>query len=148
MDCYLYEGQKVNDIFFSNMNTKMVQVLFRTALALLKVFHKTVSDKKSALYNEAKKDGVYKSFENFCKNLQICPEELLKLLSKYPDSASQTYRNLQTSWRWKPKLINFTKLEEEPKSMRSWQLMAEPAPSSFPHLSTDQVEPILYIIWC
>jgi hypothetical protein len=53
-------------------------------LALLKIFHKTVSDKKSSLYNATKKDGVIKSFASFCKNLLISPDELLKTAFKIP----------------------------------------------------------------
>jgi len=69
MDCYLYEGHKV---------------LFRTALALLKLFYKAVNDKKGDSYNSAKKDGVNKAFSSFCKNLQISPEDLLKTAFKIP----------------------------------------------------------------
>jgi len=69
MDCYLYEGHKV---------------LFRTALALLKLFHKAIVDKKGDLYNSAKKDGIHKTFAKFCKNLNISSEELLKTAFKIP----------------------------------------------------------------
>jgi len=69
MDCYLYEGHKV---------------LFRTALALFKLFHKAVADKKGDLYNSAKKDGIHKAFAKHCQHLNISPEELLKTAFKIP----------------------------------------------------------------
>jgi len=69
MDCYLNEGHKV---------------LFRTALALLKHFYKTVVDKKSDMFNLAKKDGVDKAFANFSKNLKISVDDLLKTAFKIP----------------------------------------------------------------
>jgi len=69
LDCYFNEGHKV---------------LFRTALALLKIFHKAAADKKGEVYNSAKKDGLDKTFAKFCKNLNISPEDLLKIAFKFP----------------------------------------------------------------
>jgi len=69
MDCYLYEGHKV---------------LFRTALALVKIFYKSMADKKGEIYNKAKKDCVNKAFVTFCKNLPISAEDLLKAAFKIP----------------------------------------------------------------
>eukprot|EP00092_Neocalanus_flemingeri_P037875 GFUD01041228.1.p1 GENE.GFUD01041228.1~~GFUD01041228.1.p1 ORF type:complete len:554 (-),score=152.51 GFUD01041228.1:339-2000(-) len=69
MDCYLYEGHKV---------------LFRTALALLKLFHKAVLDKKGDWYNSTKKDGIHKTFASYCTKLNISPEDLLKTAFKIP----------------------------------------------------------------
>ena len=57
MDCFLFEGHKV---------------LFRVALAILKLFYKSVSSKKE-IYNEAKKDGLYKTFQQtFQDSLSFC----------------------------------------------------------------------------
>ena len=68
MDCFLFEGHKV---------------LFRVALAILKLFYKSVSSKKE-IYNEAKKDGLYKTFNKHSKNLSVSADELLKIAFKFP----------------------------------------------------------------
>ena len=85
MDCYLYEGHKVVQIFYYlSCFIFYLQVLFRTALALFKLFHKAVADKKGDLYNSAKKDGIHKAFAKHCQHLNISPEELLKTAFKIP----------------------------------------------------------------
>jgi len=81
MDCYLFEGHKV---------------LFRTALALLKIFYKSVVDKKGDLYNSAKKDGVDRAFENCIKNLKISTEDLLKAAFKIPRFSKSDIEKLTT----------------------------------------------------
>lgn len=68
MDCFFFEGHKV---------------LFRVALAKLKLFYKSVSDKKE-LYQAAKKDGLYPTFSSHSKNLSVTPDELLKIAFKFP----------------------------------------------------------------
>ena len=55
MDCFFFEGHKV---------------LFRVALAKLKLFYKSVSDKKD-LYKAAKKDGLYSTFSSHSKLMKI-----------------------------------------------------------------------------
>ena len=66
MDCFLFEGHKV---------------LFRVALANLKLFYKSVSSKRE-LYQSAKKDGLYPTFSSHSKN--IAPAELLRVAFKFP----------------------------------------------------------------
>ena len=68
MDCFFFEGHKV---------------LFRVALAKLKLFYKSVSEKKE-LYQCAKKDGLYSTFSSHSKNLSVSPDELLKIAFKFP----------------------------------------------------------------
>ena len=68
MDCYLFEGHKV---------------LFRVALALLKLFYKSVVNKKE-VYNEAKTDGLYNTFNKHSKNISVTADELLKIAFKFP----------------------------------------------------------------
>ena len=68
MDCFFFEGHKV---------------LFRVALAKLKLFYKSVSDKKE-LYQTSKKDGLYPTFSSHSKNLSVSPDELLKIAFKFP----------------------------------------------------------------
>ena len=79
------------------------------------MFHKTVNDKKGDFYNATKKDGVNKSFANFCKKLQMSPEELLKNAFKIPRFSKTDIEKLTN----KPKPTNFTKLEEKPKAMKN-----------------------------
>ena len=68
MDCFFFEGHKV---------------LFRVALAKLKLFYKSVSDKKD-LYQAAKKDGLFSTFSSHSKNLSVTPNELLRIAFKFP----------------------------------------------------------------
>ena len=65
MDCFLFEGHKV---------------LFRVALALLKLFIKSNKDKLETV----KKDGLYNAFIKHVKNPGVKTDELLKIAFKFP----------------------------------------------------------------
>ena len=80
IDCFFFEGHKV---------------LFRVALALLKLFHKSVN-KKGDLHQNAKKDGLLKTFSNFVKNLEVSSEELLKIAFKFPRFSKSDIAKLTT----------------------------------------------------
>ena len=64
MDCFLFEGHKV---------------LFRVALAKLKLFYKAVSA-KGELHQAAKKDGLHSAFSS----QPVTADQLLKVVCKFP----------------------------------------------------------------
>ena len=64
MDCFLFEGHKV---------------LFRVALAKLKLFYKAVSA-KGELHQAAKKDGLHSAFSS----QPVTADQLLKVAFKFP----------------------------------------------------------------
>ena len=68
MDCYLLEGHKV---------------LFRSALALLKTFFKSINT-KSDLYQTAKSAGLISTFAQYAKSLAMSPNDFLKIAFKFP----------------------------------------------------------------
>ena len=68
MDCYLLEGHKV---------------LFRSALALLKTFFKSINT-KSDLYQTAKSAGLISTFSQYAKSLAMSPNDFLKIAFKFP----------------------------------------------------------------
>ena len=85
-------------------------------MALLKVFHKAANDKKSELYNETKKDGVYKSFANFSINLRISPEELLKTAFKIPRFSMSNIQKLTNKLELEAKANKLHKAGRRTKS--------------------------------
>ena len=117
---------------------KWLQVLFRTALALLKVFNKAVYDKKGDLYNEAKKDGVNKSFANFCKNLQISPEDLLKTAFKIPRFSKTDIQKLTNKLEMEAKS---NKLHKAGRSTKSNEELTTDGRTSSQQFSTPQHRP-------
>ena len=107
-------------------------------MALLKVFHKTVSKKKSALYNEAKKDGVYKSIDNFCKNLKISPEELLKTAFKIPRFSKSDIQKLTNKLEMEAKA---NKLHKAGRRTKSNEELTTDGRTSSQQFSTPQHRP-------
>ncbi|XP_044742508.1 GTPase-activating protein skywalker isoform X1 [Chrysoperla carnea] len=63
MDCFLHEG---------------IKVFYRTAMAILVLFHKFSSPQNSEWINEINKSGVDVALNKFCRQLPVSPAKLLR----------------------------------------------------------------------
>ncbi|XP_066143731.1 GTPase-activating protein skywalker isoform X3 [Euwallacea fornicatus] len=64
MDCYFLEG---------------VKVLYRTAMAILLLFHKNSSSSSSEWAAEIQKNGVDFALNKFCREMPVTPQKVLKV---------------------------------------------------------------------
>ncbi|XP_048518562.1 GTPase-activating protein skywalker isoform X4 [Dendroctonus ponderosae] len=64
MDCYFHEG---------------VKVLYRTAMAILLLFHKHSSANSSEWSAEIQKNGVDLALNKFCREMPVTPQKVLKM---------------------------------------------------------------------
>ncbi|ERL84506.1 hypothetical protein D910_01936, partial [Dendroctonus ponderosae] len=64
MDCYFHEG---------------VKVLYRTAMAILLLFHKHSSANSSEWSAEIQKNGVDLALNKFCREMPVTPQKVLKV---------------------------------------------------------------------
>ena len=107
-------------------------------MALLKIFHKAVSDKKGNLYNATKKDGVIKSFASFSKNLLISPEELLKTAIKIPRFSKTDIQKLTNKLEMEAKA---NKLHKAGRRTKSNEELTTDGRTSSQQFSTPQHRP-------
>ena len=68
MDCYFFEGHKV---------------LFRAALALLKLFFKSINTNTDT-FQAAKSSGLASAFAKYVKNLSMSADQFLTVAFKFP----------------------------------------------------------------
>lgn len=81
MDCFFHEGIKVRCRFvllFGNLHL-FLQVLYRVAMAILVLFHKTSTSSNSEWMSEIQKNGIETALTKFCKEIPFPPGKLLKV---------------------------------------------------------------------
>ncbi|XP_063914626.1 GTPase-activating protein skywalker isoform X2 [Zophobas morio] len=64
MDCFFHEG---------------IKVLYRTAMAILILFHKASSSPSSEWMTEIQRNGIDAALNKFCKEMPVTPQKLLKV---------------------------------------------------------------------
>ncbi|XP_015835480.1 GTPase-activating protein skywalker isoform X5 [Tribolium castaneum] len=64
MDCFFHEG---------------IKVLYRTAMAILILFHKSSSSPSSEWLMEIQKNGIDSALNKFCKEMPVTPQKVLKV---------------------------------------------------------------------
>ncbi|KAJ8977839.1 hypothetical protein NQ317_007967 [Molorchus minor] len=64
VDCFLHEG---------------IKVFYRTAMAILVLFHKSSSSSSSEWLAEIQKNGIESALNKFCKEMPVAPQKVLKV---------------------------------------------------------------------
>lgn len=69
------------EFYKQNIVKKIVvfQVFYRTAMAILILFHKSTSSTSSDWYAEIQKNGIDSALTKFCKEMPVTPQKVLKV---------------------------------------------------------------------
>lgn len=85
-----------------------MQVLYRTAMAILLLFHKHSSANSSEWSAEIQKNGVDLALNKFCREMPVTPQKVLKVQNHQVPSVQRSSSALSASdgfWNKRPQLV-------------------------------------------